>query len=153
MRTVCGRRWTQQGRQRCSRAVGKWLGPLARKRVHGRESLTASRGGSRPSVQNEGMCTRRVSHLCGAHFTGLTRRERESERERERELLGDAPAASSTHLLFLQRNTLRGSLGGFVTRLRPANPSEVGVSFWHFCSFEFSRDRHCRGTRKCRHTP
>ena len=34
----------------------------------------------------------------------------------------------------------------------PANPSEVGVFFFpFFCSFEFSRDRHCHGTRKCPH--
>ena len=34
----------------------------------------------------------------------------------------------------------------------PANPSQVGVHFFGiFCSFEFSRDRQCHGTRKCPH--
>ena len=43
-----------------------------------------------------------------------------------------------------------GHFGRFFLRKRPANPSEVGVHFFGiFCSFEFSRDRHCNGTRKC----
>ena len=40
----------------------------------------------------------------------------------------------------------------FLPLLGPANPSEVGVLFFGIlCSFEFSRDRHCHGTRKCPH--
>ena len=44
--------------------------------------------------------------------------------------------------------------GRFLPRKGPANPSEVGVHVsCIFCSFEFSRDRDCHGTRTCPHGP
>ena len=42
--------------------------------------------------------------------------------------------------------------GFFLPLQGPATPSEVGVLVSvFFCSFDFCRDRQCRGTRKCPH--
>ena len=51
-----------------------------------------------------------------------------------------------------QRNTLRGTLGGFC-HWRPRQPLRSWSPFFSgiFCSFEFSRDRHCHGTRQWLH--
>ena len=65
-----------------------------------------------------------------------------------------APAVRHLHgaISSDQRSTLRGILGGF-TPLGSPPPLRSWSPFFFciFCSFEFSRDRYCHGTRKCPH--
>ena len=52
----------------------------------------------------------------------------------------------------IQRNTLRCRLGCFCPYRGPPTPQKLESFFFFsvfFCSFEFSRDRQCHGTRKC----
>ena len=60
-----------------------------------------------------------------------------------------------TAVVFLsenQRNTLHCRLGCFCPYRGPPTPQKLESFFFrYFCSFEFSRDRQCHGTRKCPH--
>ena len=55
------------------------------------------------------------------------------------------------HCSFLQRNALRGTLGGFMRLRRLHNPSELGTPFvrFFFVIFKGSRDRHSHARRRC----